>query len=101
MNATEDWDLVIVGAGPAGSSAATAALRAAPTARVLMLDTADFPRDKVCGDGVAPHAMDVLAGLGIAVTELSADTEPVTVTRDHLGYPVPTAQDRPPTWEPP
>ncbi|WP_410665343.1 geranylgeranyl reductase family protein [Amycolatopsis sp. lyj-84] len=85
MNAAEDWDLVIVGAGPAGSSAAIAALRAAPAARVLMLDTAGFPRDKVCGDGVAPHAMDVLAGLGIAVAGLSADTEPVTAL--HLTSP--------------
>ncbi len=85
MRAAEEWDLVIVGAGPAGSAAAIAASRAAPGARVLMLDTADFPRDKVCGDGVAPHAMDVLAGLGIAVTGLSADTEPVTAL--HLTSP--------------
>ena len=30
-----------------------------------MLDRADFPRDKACGDGIAPHAVDVLAGLGV------------------------------------
>ncbi|ALG09934.1 NAD(P)/FAD-dependent oxidoreductase [Kibdelosporangium phytohabitans] len=76
-----DWDLVVVGAGPAGATAALAALRAAPTARVLMLDTADFPRDKVCGDGVAPHAMDVLAGLGVPVDDLAAGTTPVTTLR--------------------
>ena len=29
-----------------------------------MVDRADFPRDKVCGDGVAPHVLDVLAGVG-------------------------------------
>jgi geranylgeranyl reductase family protein len=76
-----DWDLVVVGAGPAGSTAAIAALRADPSARVLMLDAADFPRDKVCGDGVAPHAMDVLAGLGVAVADLVAGTRPVTSLR--------------------
>ncbi|WP_447008129.1 geranylgeranyl reductase family protein [Saccharothrix isguenensis] len=76
-----DWDLVVVGAGPAGSAAAIAALRADPSARVLVLDAADFPRDKVCGDGVAPHAMDVLAGLGVGVAELSAGTQPVTALR--------------------
>ncbi|MFI9005963.1 geranylgeranyl reductase family protein [Actinosynnema sp. NPDC053489] len=77
----DNWDLVVVGAGPAGSTAAIAALRADPSARVLLLDTADFPRDKVCGDGVAPHALDVLAGLGVAVPDLVAGTTPVTALR--------------------
>jgi menaquinone-9 beta-reductase len=75
------WDLVVVGAGPAGSTAAIAALRAEPTARVLLLDAVDFPRDKVCGDGVAPHALDVLAGLGVDTAELTAGTTPVTALR--------------------
>ena len=79
--AIPDWDLVVVGAGPAGSTAAIAALRADPSARVLVLDATDFPRDKVCGDGVAPHAMDVLAGLGVGVAELVAGTRPVTTLR--------------------
>ena len=32
---------------------------------MLLLDRDDFPRDKACGDGIAPHAVDVLAGLGV------------------------------------
>lgn len=60
------WDLAVVGAGPAGSAAALAALRARPGARVLLLDRAAFPRDKVCGDGVAPHVLDVLDDLDVA-----------------------------------
>ncbi len=60
------WDLVVVGAGPAGATAALAALRARPGLRVLLLDRADFPRDKCCGDGVAPHVVDVLEPLGAA-----------------------------------
>ncbi len=60
------WDLVVVGAGPAGATAALAALRADPGLRVLLLDRADFPRDKCCGDGVAPHVLDVLRPLGAA-----------------------------------
>lgn len=57
------FDVAVVGAGPAGASAALAARRAG--ASVLMLDRAAFPRDKACGDGIAPHALDVLAALGV------------------------------------
>ncbi len=78
-------DLIVVGAGPAGSAAAIAALRARPDAGVLLLDTADFPRDKVCGDGIAPHALDVLDGLGVDTGALVAGTRPVT--RLHLRSP--------------
>ncbi|GAB3352425.1 NAD(P)/FAD-dependent oxidoreductase [Modestobacter lapidis] len=58
-------DVLVVGGGPAGAACAAAALRAAPGCRVLVVDRADFPRDKVCGDGVALEALDVLAGLGL------------------------------------
>lgn len=66
-SAEEDraWDLVVVGAGPAGSATALAALAEAPGLRVLLLDRADFPRDKSCGDGVAPHVVDVLRSVGV------------------------------------
>ena len=66
----EHWDVVVVGGGPAGAAAALTARAAG--ASVLVLDRADFPRDKVCGDGIAPEALDVLAGLGLdpaALTE--------------------------------
>ena len=51
------------------------ALRTRPDARVLLLDRADFPRDKSCGDGIAPQALDELARLGAA--EVLADRVPV------------------------
>jgi geranylgeranyl reductase family protein len=70
-----DWDLAIVGAGPAGTAAALGALTANPSLRVVLIDRADFPRDKACGDGVAPHVLDVLAEVG--VTGLLADRVPV------------------------
>ncbi len=60
----DEFDVVVVGAGPAGAAAALAARRAG--AGVLLLDRADFPRDKACGDGIAAHALDVLAELGVA-----------------------------------
>lgn len=56
---------MVVGAGPAGSAAALGALRARPRASVLLLDRAAFPRDKACGDGIAAHALDELAALGV------------------------------------
>lgn len=62
----QPWDLAVVGAGPAGAVAALAALAGAPGLRVLLLDRDGFPRDKSCGDGIAPHALDVLTGLGAA-----------------------------------
>jgi flavin-dependent dehydrogenase len=59
------WDLVVVGGGPAGSAAALGAVRVRPGLRVLLLDKADFPRDKACGDGIAAHGRDELAKLGV------------------------------------
>ena len=76
------WDVIVVGAGPAGSAAALSALRVRPGSSVLMLERADFPRDKCCGDGIAPHVLDVLTSLGLP--ESFEDYRPVH--RLHLGY---------------
>lgn len=65
MAAPEVFDLIVVGAGPGGSAAALGALRARPTARVLILDRAPLGRDKVCGDAVGPDAVTELAELGL------------------------------------
>jgi geranylgeranyl reductase family protein len=56
----EEYDVAVVGAGPAGSSAARAA--AAAGARVVVLDRAAFPRYKTCGGGLIGPALAALPG---------------------------------------
>ncbi len=57
------WDVVIIGAGPAGAIAAIHL--AAADHRVLLLDKEHFPREKICGDGLLPDALRCLDDAGI------------------------------------
>jgi flavin-dependent dehydrogenase len=56
------WEVVVVGAGPAG--AAVAARLAALGRRVLVVDRSEFPRRKPCGDCINPAAVRALESLG-------------------------------------
>jgi menaquinone-9 beta-reductase len=56
-------DVLVVGAGPAGSAAAAWAARAGLD--VVLADAATFPRDKACGDGLTPRAIAELNRLGL------------------------------------
>ena len=62
--AARAWDVVVVGAGPAG--AVTALLAAKHGAEVLLVDRATFPRQKVCGCCLNGRALDALAAAGLA-----------------------------------
>jgi geranylgeranyl reductase family protein len=64
------YDAVIVGAGPGGATAA--AFMARRGLRVLLLDRETFPRDKVCGDGVAGKSIEVMQRLGMIEPLLAA-----------------------------
>jgi len=61
---TTDFDVAIVGAGPAGS--ACAAVCAQAGWRTLLIEKARFPRDKVCGDCLNPACWPILERLGVA-----------------------------------
>jgi geranylgeranyl reductase family protein len=60
---TTETDVIVVGAGPAGS--ATAAHLAQAGINVVLLEKSAFPREKVCGDGLTPRAVKQLIKLGI------------------------------------
>lgn len=71
----ERCDVLVVGAGPAGS--ATAILLARAGLDVVLIDQHAFPRDKVCGDGLIPDAHHALRRLGV-LDEVMALAQPVT-----------------------
>jgi geranylgeranyl reductase family protein len=56
-------DVLVVGAGPAGSAAAAWAARLGLD--VVLADAATFPRDKTCGDGLTPRAIGEMRKLGL------------------------------------
>ncbi len=58
-----EYDVIVVGAGPAGSTAAQ--LLTKNGMHVLLLDRAAFPRPKICGDGLTPGATKLLNELGV------------------------------------
>ena len=60
---SERYDLIVVGAGPGGAAAAYYASRAGLS--TLLLDRQEFPRDKVCGDGLMPHAASEISLMGL------------------------------------
>jgi menaquinone-9 beta-reductase len=63
----QDADVIVVGAGPAGSSAAY--WLASAGLDVLVLEKSTFPREKVCGDGLTPRGTRALVEMGIDVSE--------------------------------
>jgi geranylgeranyl reductase family protein len=65
--ADEDAEVIVVGAGPAGATAATYLARSGLD--VLLLEKSTFPREKVCGDGLTPRGVKQLIDLGVDTRE--------------------------------
>lgn len=62
-----DADVIVVGAGPSGST--TSYYLAQQGLKVLLLEKTQFPREKVCGDGLTPRSVKQLLDMGIEPTE--------------------------------
>ncbi|MBI5303296.1 MAG: FAD-dependent monooxygenase [Chloroflexi bacterium] len=83
-----EYDILIVGAGPAGSSAAIQiANRDSDLARrTLVIDKAVFPRPKLCGGGVTTHADALLAQLRVTVDVPSFPIHAIRFVYDDLRF---------------
>ena len=75
------WDVIVVGAGPAGSMAAI--VSAGQGLRTLLVDRSTFPRDKVCGGCLNGAALAELSSVGLG--DLPARLNGAPLTRFHLG----------------
>lgn len=64
VNETDRFDVLVVGAGPAGAAAAY--WLAERGRRVLLVEKKRFPRDKTCGDGLTPRSVRQLHDMGLA-----------------------------------
>ena len=71
-----DFDVIIAGAGPAGSSAAIQLARGC--LRVLLVEHKKFPRPKLCGEFISPECRRHFERLGVA--EAMANSEPASIT---------------------
>jgi len=60
---TKKYDIIVVGAGPAGIAAALFAKKQGRS--VLLLDKDSFPREKICGDGLSTRTLVILKELGL------------------------------------
>jgi menaquinone-9 beta-reductase len=65
--AAGEADVIVVGAGPSGST--TAYYLAQAGLDVLVLEKSRFPREKVCGDGLTPRAVKALVAMGVPISE--------------------------------
>src|SRR5437763_10181974 len=68
-----DADVIIVGAGPGGATAAYHLAQAGVD--VVALEKATFPREKVCGDGLTPRAVKQLVAMGLDLSPPKDATE--------------------------
>lgn len=76
MTSASTYNVLVIGAGPAGSAAAWALARAG--LRVALVDQQSIPRDKVCGDALIPDALGAIDDMGLRAA--------ITVRRSGAGW---------------
>ena len=83
-----EYDIVIVGAGPAGCAAAIQIANRNPdlARRTLVIDKAVFPRHKLCGGGVTTHADDLLRRLRVQLDVPSFPIHAIKFVYDDLSF---------------
>ena len=69
-----NYDIIIIGAGPAGSSAALYAQKVG--LKTILLDKATFPRDKICGDALSGKSVRIMEELDL-IDEVEKLTYPL------------------------
>jgi menaquinone-9 beta-reductase len=93
MNSPYDFDVIVAGGGPAGSSAAIHLAKRG--GRVLLAEQKKFPRAKLCGEFISPECATHFERLGVAQEMLSAGparlTETVFYSRKNHSVSVPSA----------
>jgi geranylgeranyl reductase family protein len=72
-------EILVIGAGPGGSAASAGLAEAGHD--VLMVDSASFPRDKTCGDGLTPMAVRTLDRLGLLQQIGDAGAQRISTTQ--------------------
>ncbi|WP_049807079.1 geranylgeranyl reductase family protein [Pseudofrankia inefficax] len=76
-----EFDVVVIGAGPAGAAAARSA--AVAGARVCLVERAELPRYKTCGGGLVGISRDHISGAGLDLAQLArAEVDALTITLD-------------------
>ncbi|KAA3657495.1 MAG: hypothetical protein DWQ04_27935 [Chloroflexi bacterium] len=88
MAEAEKIDILIVGTGPSGTSTALHLIKSNPAwaNRIVMVDKAIHPREKLCGGGITHLGQNILARLGLEIEPNSFDVREVRLVYKDKGY---------------
>ena len=90
MNSIKETDILIIGSGPAGMSTALHLVQADPgwAGRMIVVDKAIHPREKLCGGGVTRLGTTILAGLGLSLEPPNFPVKQVRLVYQNLRFAV-------------
>lgn len=88
MSEIEHIDVLIVGTGPSGTSTALHLIQQNPAwaGRIVLLDKAIHPRDKLCGGGITHMGLNILTRLGLQIPTKTFDVREVRLTYQDKSY---------------